>query len=291
VALDWALGLEYVPLLQDALKLSRKSSLGVFGEITPRLRFGFEGHWQLGPVLKIVVAKDPTFARYSTAEQFFLTQSGVQFIYDIPFARKYLARLELQTLFDMNVPTRKIWAGVLGFQIGYLSENFTDRDYAQLRQEEKKVYIDYEDAKSEEPENQFVKLTLRSEFLKFSSGQSKLSEESKLYLYRLAYVLNTNAVYWKKLEIHGYIDDSAMERNQASLSLSRAESVQRLLLQGGVAPHKMKSFGDGVLKVNSKKIDKNYGEPSALKDNNERRVELIFRGVLDNDKFQSQLKQ
>jgi outer membrane protein OmpA-like peptidoglycan-associated protein len=278
--LDWAIGFEHVPLLKDALRSTRKSSSGVFGEVSPRLRIGSIGTYQVGPMAKISVGKDPSFAINGPAEQFFLAQVGPQFVYDIPFQKRYLARVELQTLMDINVPTRKIWSVVMGVQMGYLSESFTDRDFAQQRDdEEKKIYLD-EKVSDVSRDKSLVKLTLRSELLRFSAGQSQLSPKAKAYLYKVAYFINTNPGFWKRLDIYGHTDSSPLERNQASLAKSRADAVRAALLEAGVAPYKIETFGKGSSEAKGNTAD-----------SSNRRVDLAFRGVSQEAFFEQELER
>jgi outer membrane protein OmpA-like peptidoglycan-associated protein len=284
--LDWAFGLEHVPLFKDALRSPRKSSTGLFGEFSPRFRFGTLGTFQFGPTGKIIVSKDPTFAVNQPSEQFILAQLGPQFVYDIPFQDKYLARIEVLTLVDVNVPLRKLYSIIMGLQIGYLSDTFTDKEFAGERvAEQKRFYLDEVERDVSHPSKNLIKLTLRSDLLRFNAGQSDISKRSKSYLYKVAYFLNTNPKTWKHLDIFGHTDKTILERSQPSLSKNRADAIQSALIEAGVAPYKISTFGKGS--TEPLKVSKDGPEI----DGSNRRVDLIFRGVSNETFFEEDLKK
>ncbi|NCN27397.1 OmpA family protein [bacterium] len=276
---DWAAGLGFLSLVPGSIRNApRSSGIIAIGEFAARWRFGQLGAWQFGPLFRMSIGKDPSFAINKPAEQYFLLSTGPQLAYDIPFQEKFLFRIATSLTVDLNVPTRKIMVFMVEGQIGALSqsfsENWTEKD-------------DPKKSKEAYPEplydgKDYVKLTLKSSLLRFGPARTSLNNKTKRYLYKIGYFLATHPNQWKYIEVAGHSDNSGYTTANYQLSKERAYAVKSGLVEAGVPSSKIRVVAKGAEEPLA------HGtSPSALELN--RRVEVIFRGIENEGYFRNEM--
>ena len=89
---------------------------------------------------------------------------------------------------------------------------------------------------------------------------------------------------WKTLVVSGHTDERGSPKFNMDLSLRRAETVRRLLIEGGVPASRIKAVGYGE----TKPIDSHHNEKAWARN---RRVELEFLKVTDAEAIKHALDQ
>jgi peptidoglycan-associated lipoprotein len=129
-----------------------------------------------------------------------------------------------------------------------------------------------------------VVLSMGFNDLPFGSNDSRLPTAHQARVKNIGRYLGKNAKAWKKLMVSGHTDERGAAKFNANLSQMRAETVRRLLIEGGAPASKIKAVGLGE----AKPIDKAHNEKAWARN---RRVELEFLGVTDRNAIQHALDQ
>jgi peptidoglycan-associated lipoprotein len=89
---------------------------------------------------------------------------------------------------------------------------------------------------------------------------------------------------WKTLVVAGHTDERGSSKFNMDLSLRRAETVRRLLIEGGVPASRIKAVGYGE----TKPVDSRHNEKAWARN---RRVELEFLKVTDSEAIKRTMDQ
>jgi len=117
-----------------------------------------------------------------------------------------------------------------------------------------------------------VVLTLDVNDLPFGFNDANLPASNAARVRKIGEFLKENNKSWKSLVVEGHTDERGTKPYNIKLSKLRADTVRKLLVEGGASASKIKSKGYGK----SHPIDHRHNEKAWAKN---RRVELDFKGV------------
>jgi peptidoglycan-associated lipoprotein len=120
--------------------------------------------------------------------------------------------------------------------------------------------------------------------LPFGFNDTRLPPAHEARVKKVGGYLAKNKRAWKSLMVSGHTDNRGSTKMNMDLSLRRAETVRRLLIEGGLSPKKIRAIGFGE----TKPVDR-ANNPKAWARN--RRVELEFRQVTDAEVVKKALDQ
>jgi outer membrane protein OmpA-like peptidoglycan-associated protein len=187
-------------------------------------RYVWSEHWQVGIISKHAFGTDFNFGG-STSRTDYALLMGPQIVYENDFSR-WLIRVSLQGLTDVNIAHRQAYMALAGVQIG-LPMSVGDRltGHAEPR----------------------VEVTDIAELqdLKFEVGSANLVSADIKLLKRLAGILKKYSKDWQKLFIGGHTDSRGSDRFNLRLSESRARSVRSVFASAGIASKLMEIQGFG----------------------------------------------
>lgn len=120
--------------------------------------------------------------------------------------------------------------------------------------------------------------------LPFGFNDTRLPPAHEARVKKMGSYLAKNKKAWKTLLVSGHTDNRGSTKMNMDLSLRRAETVRRLLIEGGLSPARIRAIGFGE----TKPMDR-ANNPKAWARN--RRVELEFRHVTDAEVVKKALDQ
>jgi outer membrane protein OmpA-like peptidoglycan-associated protein len=120
--------------------------------------------------------------------------------------------------------------------------------------------------------------------LPFGFNDTQLPRAHQARVKNMGRYLAKNQKSWKALIVSGHTDERGSNKFNMDLSMRRAETVRRLLIEGGLASGKVRAVGYGE----TKPLDRAHTEKAWAKN---RRVELEFRGVRDSEIIKKALDQ
>ncbi|MGZ3775779.1 MAG: OmpA family protein [Pseudobdellovibrionaceae bacterium] len=109
-------------------------------------------------------------------------------------------------------------------------------------------------------------------FVQFKPAQFAVTGQDEQKISRLAQALNDNRDLYQRVEIHGYTDPSGSAAKNQELSQKRANEVKALLQKHGLQNVDVVAIGEGST------------DSTGIK-SQDRRAELVFVGVRDEDKL------
>jgi outer membrane protein OmpA-like peptidoglycan-associated protein len=113
--------------------------------------------------------------------------------------------------------------------------------------------------------------------IKFSSAKFTVNKKDRKHLEKVALILNKNKDLLEKVEVIGHADGSGNTEANHKLSMARAEQVKRILEQSGLKNVPVIATAKGST------------EASAHTIRAERRAELVFIGVKDEEALKNAL--
>jgi outer membrane protein OmpA-like peptidoglycan-associated protein len=129
-----------------------------------------------------------------------------------------------------------------------------------------------------------VVLSMGFNDLPFGSNDTRLPMAHQTRVKNIGRYLGKNKGAWTRLMVSGHTDERGAEKFNVDLSQRRAETVRRLLIEGGAPGSKIKAVGFGE----SKPMDRGHNEKAWARN---RRVELEFQGVKDSATIKQALDQ
>jgi outer membrane protein OmpA-like peptidoglycan-associated protein len=133
------------------------------------------------------------------------------------------------------------------------------------------------------PERKLV-LSMGYNDLPFGFNDTRLPPAHEARVKKIGAYLARHKKAWKTLLVSGHTDNRGSSKMNMDLSLRRAETVRRLLIEGGLSPARIRALGFGE----TKPMDR-ANNPKAWARN--RRVELEFRQVNDAEVVKKALDQ
>jgi outer membrane protein OmpA-like peptidoglycan-associated protein len=133
------------------------------------------------------------------------------------------------------------------------------------------------------PERKLV-LSMGYNDLPFGFNDTRLPPAHEARVKRIGRYLAKNKKAWRTLMVSGHTDNRGSSKMNMDLSLRRAETVRRLLVEGGLPSARIRAIGFGE----TKPMDR-ANTPKAWARN--RRVELEFRQVSDAEVIKKALDQ
>lgn len=119
-----------------------------------------------------------------------------------------------------------------------------------------------------------VVLTLDVNDLPFGFNDAKLPAANAARVRKIGAFLKKNAKSWQRLTVAGHTDERGSQAYNLKLSKRRADTVKKLLIDGGAPGKKIRAVGMGE----DYPLEKGHNEAAWAKN---RRVELEFQGVKD----------
>lgn len=224
--------------------------------------------WQLGPLLSVLFGTDTRFGIDQEGKNQTVMWGG-RVNYEWQTQGGLPLRLFGQSLWETTIRERSVVTATVGMMVGIPM---------QLRNEV------LAEAPAPAPEKQtVVRISLDPEVIFFRTASAGISPEIRNLLNSVGQQLESAKGEWESMEIVGHADQRGSRSNNDTLSRKRAEKISDALTAAGLqqARIRLQYFGEDRLKNpdnNSKAWAQN------------RRVEVVFRGVQDVPHLMSILK-
>ncbi len=256
------------------------------GLVEAAARFRFRPRWELGPVGTVFIGNGDKLG--SSADNF-TSFVGASILHDIPLQNGHLLRAGGRFQSDVGIPNQT--ANLFLFEIHYgfdwsnSSSALTSSAAAPSASEESPSSTqEIPQAAALAPHladaNRLEVLNWPKQGLLFAPRQVEPNSTDQRRLAALVEELMGNVNLVEGVKVVGHADQVGNEYTNSMLSLARAQAVANILIFSGMPQSKVVTLGRGEQDpITRSRIDAN------------RRVELEFFGVKDNNKLNSVLRK
>jgi outer membrane protein OmpA-like peptidoglycan-associated protein len=251
-------------------------------EINPRFRLN--RRLSVGPVFDLILGEE--FLAAPNPQLFDVDGdgttdklAGLNVMYEYPW-KSNRGRLGAKLLKAIGINKRDAYVAMFSVQFGF---PVWKESRSEPAPPQRVSPIEIEDF----PEDSAVvaKIELNEQHLNFETNSAKLDKKSETFVKQLGEYLANNNWVWENLRIDGHTDIKGSNQYNLKLSNDRAKTVYQTLINAGVEAKRLRYVGYGEEKPLIKDVD------SEEADKTNRRVELKFLDLVDEDSIQRQIDQ
>lgn len=225
-------------------------------------RYLLENRWQAGVIANQYFDKGENYGANQADAQF----AGVQALKEFALQKGVMARVGGRLMTDLNVDKRTVNMAMVDFQMGWNSK--ADRATGVRTAASAPIQ------ESEVTESDVLSDTATN----FEVNSSDVPAERKAQLKKLSEALAQNPGLVKEVQVFGHADSTGTEQINEPLSERRADVVAQILKENKMGQTRIETKGFSDKQPISDDLNKN------------RRAEIKFIGVTDEDKLQEILK-
>lgn len=247
-------------------------------------RYRWDNRWQAGIVANHLFEQGKNLSAEQGDAQF----AGLQVLREFNMTSSWLARIGARAMGLTNNTGNLVTMYLVDLQIGWnpgaykpsvrqTAETPVQRPVASERFEPARPITQVQPA-SPLKDIAFSNLMASAGTIQFSTARASISNKDEQKLSRVAKVLSENKDLFDRVEVYGFTDSSGSSTINQKISQERANQVRSILRKGGLSGTDVVAVGKG-----SSESTGNMAE--------DRRAELIFIGVKDEQKLREALSQ
>jgi outer membrane protein OmpA-like peptidoglycan-associated protein len=248
-------------------------------------RYRWESRWQAGIIADHLSNQGINYAANQADAQFV----GLQFLKEFNASPAWLTRVGARAMGLTNNTGNNVYMYMIDFQIGWnpnaykTSVKSTAATTTQLKQE--KIAVEMQTPASNAPLAESTPLIRDINYssiagagtIVFTSAKFTVNKKDRKHLAKVAKVLNENKDLLERVEVVGYADGTGKSSSNQTLSMARAEHVKNILVQSGLKDVPVETIGKGESEATGHAV------------RSERRAELVFIGVKNEEALKNAL--
>ncbi|MEN0059489.1 MAG: OmpA family protein [Bdellovibrio sp.] len=290
----WVMDLGYGVNNQQFIHSGNNENTAITGgALEVAARYNWDSRWQAGVVANHLFEQGPEFLAEQGDAQFV----GLQVLKEFNMSASWLARIGARAMSLTNNTGSMVNMYMIDLQIGWNPSAYRPsvrQTSAAETVAPTPASVQDENPVAREPATDYARpvaltqpepilrdisygsLVASGGFIQFDSSRYALSAQDQQRIAQIAQVLNENKDLFERVEIHGYTDSSGGQALNQRISTQRANQVRTALQQNGLSG------------VNVMAVGKGSAESTGNMDE-DRRAELIFVGVKDEEKLREAL--